>query len=244
MNFAGNTVAGSVFARYYEEAAMTYLTNWDNVSIPMNSFSRFYDELLPAIFDFYSSQRHFLDNPEEYEITAGHGKVDPTFLYERYKYGAHPGTDISNRQSGGSIFAGIPGMVIFAGYGKDPGNNVVMEYGYMFEGSFIGSGVYGEYMHMQNWPNVGTGVYLNSNQILGTVGSTGNSTGPHLHYAIYTAQHTSPQNNSFSEITLRMLLNNNTTKTVPTIEPVWLHGQSRMATKVTYDIKNYLDNLI
>jgi murein DD-endopeptidase MepM/ murein hydrolase activator NlpD len=245
MRSAGNTVAGSVFARYYEEAAMTYLTSWDNVSIPLNSFSRFYNELLPAIFENNASQGHFLNNPEEYRIIAEHGEIDPNYKYTNYENDAHPGTDITNGKSGGSIFAGISGMVRYAGYGNDPGNYVVMEYGYMFGGSFIGSGVYGEYMHMQNWPNFEINTYLNSNQILGTVGNTGRSDGAHLHYAIYTLQNNSaPQYNAFSSINLRMLLNNNMAQTVSSREAKYYVGtHSYPATKVTYNIEYYLNYL-
>jgi murein DD-endopeptidase MepM/ murein hydrolase activator NlpD len=115
----------------------------------------------------------------------------------------------------------------------------------MFGGSFIGSGVYGEYMHMENNPNVTLNSYLNSNQILGTLGNTGRSSGAHLHYAIYTLQNDSaPQYNAFSGITLQMLLNNNIAQTVKSREAKYYVGtHSYSAKKVTYDIENYLNNL-
>lgn len=40
------------------------------------------------------------------------------------------------------------------------------------------------YAHMVQWPSVGGGQWVNTNQLIGYVGSTGYSTGPHVHYAI------------------------------------------------------------
>ena len=40
------------------------------------------------------------------------------------------------------------------------------------------------YCHMVQWPSVGGGQWVNTNQHIGYVGSTGHSTGPHCHFAI------------------------------------------------------------
>ena len=40
------------------------------------------------------------------------------------------------------------------------------------------------YCHMVRWPSVGGGRSIGTNAHIGYVGSTGNSTGPHVHYAI------------------------------------------------------------
>ena len=40
------------------------------------------------------------------------------------------------------------------------------------------------YCHMVQWPSVRSGQYVNTNQVIGYVGTTGHSTGPHCHYAI------------------------------------------------------------
>ncbi len=46
------------------------------------------------------------------------------------------------------------------------------------------SGYTSLYCHMVRWPAVGGGAYIGTNRTIGYVGSTGNSTGPHCHYAI------------------------------------------------------------
>lgn len=40
------------------------------------------------------------------------------------------------------------------------------------------------YCHMVQWPSVRSGQSVSTNQLIGYVGSTGHSTGPHCHYAI------------------------------------------------------------
>jgi murein DD-endopeptidase MepM/ murein hydrolase activator NlpD len=252
MQIAGNIVASPVFALYYEDNAISFIAqslgkdigNIDYNSIPYNAISRYYSELLPTIMSYFQETRHFFDNPEEYNVTGKHDNRDPKYLYTNYENDAHFGTDFSNQRSGGSIYLGISGKVIKTDAESEPGvgngNWMAVEYGYMFGGSFISSGIYGEYMHMERWPNFIINSYLNSNQLIGTIGSTGNSDGAHLHYSIYTLD-----NYPFSQTTLRMLLNNNISQTVVSRNTGWYAGtyNGRIAKKVTYDIENFLRGL-
>ena len=47
-----------------------------------------------------------------------------------------------------------------------------------------GSGYHTIYAHMVRWPSVRSGQRVSGNQLIGYVGSTGKSTGPHCHFAI------------------------------------------------------------
>jgi hypothetical protein len=252
MENVGSTVAAQVFARYYEGNAIASIAetlgkNKDSLKINKitnDALSRFTDKLVPDVLNFYSSMKSFLDASANFEVTGKHGAIDPKYVYKNYENDAHFGTDFANGKKGDSIYLGISGKVVLTAAEEKPGegngNWMVAEYGYKFDGSFIGTGIFGEYMHMEKKPGFADGTYLNSNQKIGTVGNTGNSSGAHLHYSIYTLSE-----DPFSVASLNMILNNNITKTVNSKEAKYYGGTyGRYASvKVTYDIENFLNGL-
>ncbi|MDQ6989423.1 MAG: M23 family metallopeptidase [Mariprofundaceae bacterium] len=89
------------------------------------------------------------------------------------KKAMHRGIDIANR-FGSSVLAGSRGVVIYTGKRKDYGYLVEIEHGY---------GYRTRYAHMSA-SNVAVGDIVQANQVIGRVGSSGRSTGPHLHYEV------------------------------------------------------------
>jgi murein DD-endopeptidase MepM/ murein hydrolase activator NlpD len=85
----------------------------------------------------------------------------------------HPGLDIAATH-GTSIEAGGDGIVIKAGPQGGYGNLVVIDHGY---------GITTRYGHMSRI-DVKVGDHVHRGMALGAVGSTGRSTGPHLHYEV------------------------------------------------------------
>ncbi len=83
-----------------------------------------------------------------------------------YDLAAPTGTDISATQKGKVRFAGE--MIL-------TGNTIIIEHGI---------GIFSQYYHMDDL-SVETGELVQQGEIIGTVGSTGFSTGPHLHFCIY-----------------------------------------------------------
>jgi murein DD-endopeptidase MepM/ murein hydrolase activator NlpD len=251
MTVAGATIASQVFARYYENNAVSF-TAWlsgkdigtiNEKVLTFNARARYFEELLPSFMNYYSSMRSFFDASAGFRVTAEHGATDPRYVYANYEKGAHFGTDFANGKSGDSIYLGISGKVIYTDVDDlsrhKNGNWMAVEYGYMFENSFIGSGIYGEYMHMEAAPNFANNSFLNSNQIIGTVGNTGRSSGAHLHYTMYTLE-----NYSYSQPTLQLLLNNNISNTVLSERALNFNGtHNRVAKKITYNIENFLNGL-
>jgi len=250
MQSIGSVVAAPVFARYYENDATSYAL-WilgknpgyvNNASLTGETFSRFTSVLLPSVLNFYGTTRNFLDSSANFRVTQKHASDE--YKYDKYENDLHFGTDFSNKKSGDSIYSGIPGIVILTAPeikpGEGNGNWMVTEYGYMFEGSFLGSGIYGEYMHMENPSELKNKTYLTGNQIIGTVGNTGRSSGAHLHYSIYTLD-----NYPYSQTSLQTLLNKNITNTVVSKNAGAYAGtyNGQIAKKVTYDIENYLRGL-
>ncbi len=85
----------------------------------------------------------------------------------------HTGTDIG-AQYGATIISAAGGTVKFAGWNGGYGNCAIIDHG---------SGVSTLYAHMSSI-SVSAGQYISAGETVGKVGSTGNSTGPHLHFEV------------------------------------------------------------
>ncbi len=86
----------------------------------------------------------------------------------------HPGIDIAT-QLGDPIYASDTGVVVFAGWNSQGyGNLVVLDHGNGWETL---------YAHLSQF-NVDCGQAVYQGSVIGYAGSTGNSTGPHLHFEI------------------------------------------------------------
>lgn len=83
----------------------------------------------------------------------------------------HPGIDFA-AEEGAEVYAVAGGIVTAADYDVEKGNYVVLDHG---------GGLETEYQHMKSLL-VSAGQSVVQGQVLGYVGSTGNSTGPHLHF--------------------------------------------------------------
>lgn len=86
----------------------------------------------------------------------------------------HSGTDFASAP-GTLVFAAASGRVVLADTLNIRGNTIVIDHGW---------GVYTLYAH-QTSLNVGLGEMVSMGQIIGTAGSTGRVTGPHLHWEVW-----------------------------------------------------------
>ncbi len=108
--------------------------------------------------------------PGNYEVTSGFGwRIHPILGYRRF----HAGIDIS-APGGSGIIASGSGTVISAGYSGGYGNVTMIDHG---------NGVVSVYAH-QSSIDVSVGSTVSKGQRIGSVGSTGLSTGPHLHFEV------------------------------------------------------------
>ncbi|WP_032762644.1 M23 family metallopeptidase [Streptomyces sp. CNS654] len=89
--------------------------------------------------------------------------------------GYHTGSDFQ-AASGTPVLAIGAGTVVSAGYSGSYGNEVVIKHE---------DGMYSQYAH-QSALNVSVGQTVTGGQQIGLSGSTGNSTGPHLHFEVRT----------------------------------------------------------
>ncbi|MEU6314468.1 M23 family metallopeptidase [Streptomyces sp. NPDC047014] len=104
--------------------------------------------------------------------------LDDSYVSTQYKAGggmwssgSHTGIDF-HAASGTSVHAVGVGTVVEAGWGGAYGNNVVIKHN---------DGTYTQYGHMSSL-SVSVGQQVTPGQQIGLSGSTGNSSGPHLHF--------------------------------------------------------------
>jgi murein DD-endopeptidase MepM/ murein hydrolase activator NlpD len=104
-------------------------------------------------------------------LSSGFGmRFHPVLGYSRM----HQGVDFAAR-TGTPILASAAGTVVLAGWGGGYGNVVVLDHG---------KGMRTRYAHMHRI-GVRNGQRVEQGQNIGQVGSTGLSTGPHLHYEVW-----------------------------------------------------------
>jgi murein DD-endopeptidase MepM/ murein hydrolase activator NlpD len=106
------------------------------------------------------------------------GKLEGGFGGRRNPFGGssyefHSGQDIEAAQ-GDSVVSGASGLVTFVGWQNGYGQLVVIDHG---------GGLTTRYGHLSHL-DVAPGQSVGRGQFIGRVGSTGRSTGPHLHYEV------------------------------------------------------------
>lgn len=111
-------------------------------------------------------------------VWAHLGKINNEFGFRRNPFGGrayefHPGMDIDGER-GDPVIAPANGTVISAGYKGGYGNMVEIDHG---------NGLVTRYGHMSKIETE-VGATINRGTVIGQVGSTGRSTGPHLHFEV------------------------------------------------------------
>ena len=117
-----------------------------------------------------SMRKAFLLAPLDF--TRVSSNFNPRRLHPIYKTRRpHRGIDYAAPR-GTPVYAASDGRIIEAGYTRANGNYVVIRHGETYTTKYL-------HLHRRK---VRTGQRVQQNQVVGTVGSTGAATGPHLHY--------------------------------------------------------------
>lgn len=111
-------------------------------------------------------------------VWAHLGKINNEFGFRRNPFGGrtyefHPGMDIDGER-GEPVVAPAGGTVTKAGWQGGYGNMIEVDHG---------NGLISRYGHLSHI-DVEIGSEVTRGQVMGQIGSTGRSTGPHLHYEI------------------------------------------------------------
>ena len=103
-------------------------------------------------------------------ITSGFGyRADPFVGQAAF----HAGLDFKG-PTGAPIFSAANGKIVFVGRRPGYGNSIDIDHG---------NGLHTRYAHMSGF-RARAGQLVTAGQVIGAVGSTGRSTGPHLHFEV------------------------------------------------------------
>lgn len=137
--------------------------------------ARFEEEKFEEVYDVLVEKKSILDHtpsilPTRGYRTRGYGmKYDPFTGYKQF----HSGIDIANK-TGTPVYATADGIVSFAGRLGGLGKLVKVNHGYGYKT---------RYGHLSKI-KVKRGEKVRRGDLIGLMGSTGYSTGPHLHYEV------------------------------------------------------------
>jgi Membrane proteins related to metalloendopeptidases len=110
-------------------------------------------------------------NKDMKTVASGYGRrIDPIYHVPTF----HKGMDFS-APTGTDVYATGEGRITLAGWKQGYGNCIMINHGYGYET------LYGHLSRI----NVRSGQKVVRGDIIGEVGSTGKSTGPHLHYEVH-----------------------------------------------------------
>ena len=129
---------------------------------------RFYDQKARSLASVY------------FKVPLRYKRISSKFTYKRFhpilhRYIAHLGIDYAAPR-GRKVWATADGKVIFKGRKGGYGNAVMIRH----------SGGYRSlYAHLSRFAHIKKGNWIKQGTIIGYVGTTGRSTGPHLHFGLY-----------------------------------------------------------
>lgn len=121
----------------------------------------------------------FSDIPSLWPIRGGIGHISMAFGQNRHpitgQWYIHTGIDLSTYRQGDPIIATADGQVVTVEYDPGWGNYVIVKHKH---------GFYTRYAHLQSY-RVARGEHVQQGQVIGYIGNTGISTGPHIHYEVH-----------------------------------------------------------
>lgn len=111
----------------------------------------------------------------EEEINKYRWPTDNGYYISTYYSRGHDGIDIAGISYGANVYAIYDGEVVTSSYTSTNGNYIIIR---------DTKGIYSLYAHLSK-RNVNQGDKVSKGDIIGHIGSTGNSTGVHLHFSVW-----------------------------------------------------------
>jgi len=185
--FANSVADNSLSSQFEAAAAYEYSQPTASTNIAVNSGGPIVtDDVTIDAPEVESELKQIVatSNPDNIPNVWAHaGKINNEFGFRRNPFGGrtyefHAGMDIDGER-GDLVNAPAAGTVVKAGWQGGYGNMVEIDHG---------NGLITRYGHMSKL-NVEVGDTVVRGQLIGFVGSTGRSTGPHLHYELRLFDH-------------------------------------------------------
>lgn len=121
----------------------------------------------------------FSEIPSIWPLKNGIGHISMEFGQNKHpitgQWYIHKGLDFSTWRSGDPVVSTADGQVVTVAFDTSFGNYVIVKHKH---------GIYTRYAHLNSF-RVKKGEYVEQGQVIGTVGNTGITTGPHLHYEVH-----------------------------------------------------------
>jgi len=187
-------VSISYDTKYIEDRDQQYFgdINYALIEIEKNKLEYFKFKTDEGFIDYFNKKgenvkKSILKTPiDGARLSSGFGiRKHPILGYNKI----HRGVDFA-APKGTAVFAGGNGIIEFAGKNGGYGNYIKIRHNNDYKTA---------YAHLSGFKKgIGTGIRVNQGDVIGYVGSSGRSTGPHLHYEIIY------QNKQINPLTLKL----------------------------------------
>ena len=187
-------VSISYDTKYIEDRDQQYFgdINYALIEIEKNKLEYFKFKTDEGFIDYFNKKgenvkKSILKTPiDGARLSSGFGiRKHPILGYNKI----HRGVDFA-APKGTAVFAGGNGIIEFAGKNGGYGNYIKIRHNNDYKTA---------YAHLSGFKKgIGTGIRVNQGDVIGYVGSSGRSTGPHLHYEIIF------QNKQINPLTLKL----------------------------------------
>lgn len=150
----------------------------------LDGVARYLDDAVPGLekaASLLAGQKEIMTEiPNIWPVQGGVGHISMYFGQNENPFSAgqwylHTGIDISTFRQGDPVVAAADGKVIGLGYDAGLGNSITIQHSH---------GFITRYAHLRAY-RVSKGQQVSQGQVIGTIGNTGKSTGPHLHYEVH-----------------------------------------------------------
>jgi murein DD-endopeptidase MepM/ murein hydrolase activator NlpD len=133
-----------------------------------------YPSYTPKVYSGFSAIKQLITSPNAAPVSGNkmNWPADATRITQYYSW-RHTGLDIADKV-GTAIYSADAGEVESAGWGKGYGNQIVIDHG---------GGKKTRYAHLSKF-SVGVGDKVGKGEVIAAMGSTGWSTGSHLHFEV------------------------------------------------------------